>query len=121
MKKVLFAILIGVLCLTIAVPTFAQEDAMCPGHGGDTIASLKLCVDHAYAEGHITSAATYWTLVVKLNVAQAAIQRGHPSVAVRVLGAFIHQVRAQSGKTIHTEHAVHLIEHTQRVIAALGG
>lgn len=121
MKKILFAILLAALCLVIAAPTFAQEGEMCPGHGGDTIASLKLCVDHAYAEGHITSASTYWALVIKLNVAQAALNRDHPRAAILVLNAFIHQVEAKSGKTIHAEHAAHLIEHAQHVIAALSG
>lgn len=121
MKKILFAILIASLCLVIAAPAFAQEGEMCPGHGGDTIASLKMCVDHAYAEGHITSAGIYRSLTAKLDAAQAALDRGNPRAAILVLKAFINEVQAQADKSIHAEHAAHLIEHTQHVIAALGG
>lgn len=70
--------------------------------------------------GHITSRGVAISLLAKVDVAQAAFDRGHTEVAVRLLHSFIREVNAQTGKGIQTEHAGHLVEHAQNVIKALG-
>lgn len=122
MKKtafILFLVLLSLLAVNITL-TQAEEMA-CPGHDGSTIASLKECVLHAYHEGHITSRGIAISLVVKLDVAQWALDRGYVGFAINRLNSFIREVQAQSGKHIHADHAMHMIEHAQRVIAALRG
>ena len=42
-------------------------------------------------------------------------------MAVNLLRAFTNEVNAQAGKHIAADHAGHLVEHAQKVIAALGG
>ncbi len=122
MKKILFIIILMALSLMTVSSVLGQDNQMtCPGHDGDTIASLRLCITHAIAEGHITSQGVAKSLLVKLDVAQAALDRGRTRIAVIILHSFINEVQAQAGKHIHTEHALHMIEHAQRVIAALVG
>lgn len=111
-----------VLALFTVMPALAQDDMhMCSGHEGTTVASLRMCVDHAYQHGHITGRGVYVSLVVKLNVAQYAADHGRPRLAILALRAFVREVNAQSGQHIDSEHAMHMIEHAQRVIATLGG
>jgi hypothetical protein len=71
--------------------------------------------------GHITNKGVANSLPVKLDAAQAALDRGQPGVAVNLLRAFTNEVNAQAGKHIVADHAVHLVEHVQMVITALGG
>ncbi|MBZ0300365.1 MAG: hypothetical protein K8J31_11510 [Anaerolineae bacterium] len=117
--KWLLALLLVAVCVVGFSPVMAQE-MMCPGHEGNTIASLAECVSHAASEGHITNAGIAKSLLAKLNAAQSALDRGQPSVAINTLEAFIREVQAQAGKHIHLEHAGHMVEHARRVIAALG-
>jgi hypothetical protein len=56
----------------------------------------------------------------KVNAAQAAHAKGDDSGACENLGAFINQVKAQSGKTIQTGTAVSLMEEATRIRAVLG-
>jgi hypothetical protein len=57
--------------------------------------------------------------LAKLDATQAAVDRHQPDVAVKVLGACIHEVEAQAGEHIEAEHAQHLVEHAQLVIQTL--
>lgn len=107
-----------VVSLALFSPALAQEEEHCD-HESQTIESLRHCVDHAYAEGHITNAGIYRTLVGQLNAAQAAVGRGQTSVAIDLLQAFIHTVETQAGRTILEPHAGHLLEHANAVLAAL--
>lgn len=117
MKSLSIALVIIVLSLVAAGPAFAMEGEC--NHDMDTIESLHHCVMHAAEMGHITNQGVANALMSKLDAAQAALDRGQPAVAANILQAFIHQVEAQSGKHIVPEHAAHLIEHAQRVAAAL--
>ena len=122
MKKTTFVFLIMALSFMAVSSVLGQDSEMsCPGHGGTTIASLRECVTHALSDGHITNQGVANSLFAKLDAAQAASDRGQVSVAVNKLGSFINEVLAQAGKHIHAEHALHMIEHTQRIITALGG
>jgi hypothetical protein len=111
--------ILAVLLLT-AAPVSAA-DAMTCDHSGTTIASLHDCVMHAHDMGHITNKGVANSLLAKLDAAQAALDQGQPGVAVNLLHAFINEVNAQAGKHIVAEHAPHLVEHAQNVIASLGG
>jgi hypothetical protein len=114
----LICILIGLLGATSIL---AQDNEMtCAGHGGNTIASLQLCVTHAAHEGHIISQGIRDSLLAKFNAAQAAQNRGQVATAINILNAFIAETQAQAGIFIHEEHSMHMIEHAQRIIAALG-
>ena len=86
-----------------------------------TIAALTSCVEHAASQGLITSQGVTNSLLVKLNSAQAAQDRGQTSVAINDLQAFINEVQAQAGKHIDAMHAQHMVLHAQLVIKALGG
>ena len=108
------------LLLLLAAPAFAAEDHTCD-HEATTIESLHHCVMHALEMGHITNPGVATSLMAKLDAAQAALDRGQTGVAINILQAFIHQVNAQAGVHIDVEHAGHLVEHAQNVIAALAG
>lgn len=84
-----------------------------------TIDSLKICVEHAASQGFIDNQGITNSLLVKLDAAQAALDRGQTSVAINSLQAFINEVQAQAGKHIKQPHAGHLVEHAQMVIQAL--
>lgn len=122
MKKGMLIFILIILSLMAVNSTLARSGEMnCPGHEGQSIASLRLCVAHAADEGHITNRGIVNSLFAKLDAAQRALDRGQPSVAINNLNSFINEVQAQMGKHIHADHAMHMIEHAQRVIAALGG
>ena len=118
MKSLSIVLVIIVLSLVAVGPAFAMDGRMQPRHGPQsnlcTIASCTL-----RTMGHITNQGVANALMSKLDAAQAALDRGQPAVAANILQAFIHQVEAQSGKHIVPEHAAHLIEHAQAVVAAL--
>jgi hypothetical protein len=122
MKKMAYIFLLMALSFMAVSSVMGQDSQMaCPGHDGSTIASLRLCVTHAIAEGHITNQGVVKSLLAKLDAAHAALDRGQVTVAVNSLRSFINEVQAQAGKHIHAEHAMHMIEHAQQVIVALGG
>jgi hypothetical protein len=120
MKRLLPLLGILAVLLLTAAPVSAA-DAMTCDHADTTIASLHHCVMHAYDMGHITNKGAANSLLVKLDAAQAALDRGQPGVAVNLLRAFTDEVNAQAGTHIAAEHAGHLVEHAQKVITALGG
>jgi len=120
MKKILSVVVIVVALLTMAAPAFANEEHTCD-HSATTIESLHHCVMHAFDMGHIAKAGVSDSLLAKLDAAQAAMDRGQPGVAIRLLYAFINEVNAQAGKSIGADHAAHLVEHAQNVIAGLTG
>jgi len=122
MKKLAFVLMVVTLFVMGIGSVVGQDMEMtCPGHDGSTIASLQLCVNHAATEGHITNNGIAKSLFAKLNAAQAAVDRGQVNEAINNLRSFINEVQAQAGKHIHADHAMHMIEHAQRVIVALGG
>ena len=86
-----------------------------------TIASLTTCVEHCASQGIITSQGVANSLLAELNAAQAALDRGQTSVAIKELQAFIHEVQAQAGVHIDAMHAQHMVMHAQMVIQARGG
>ena len=120
MKRLLLvAIAVFVLSMT-AAPVRAEEGHHCE-HDGATIEALHHCVMHATEMGHITNRGVANSLLKKLDVAQAAQDRGQTGVAVNKLNAFVNEVNAQSGRHIDAEHAGHLVMHAENVIAAVGG
>jgi len=122
MKKIAYIFLLMALSLMAVGSVMGQDSQMaCLGHDGNTIASLRLCVSHAVSDGHITNQGIAKSLFAKLDAAQAAVNRGQAAVAVNNLHSFINEIQAQAGKHIHAEHAMHMVEHAQRVIAALKG
>ena len=120
MKKFLPILGIVAALLLMAAPAFAAEGHECD-HDATTIESLHHCVMHAVEMGHITSEGVANSLLAKLDAAQAALDRGQPAVACRLLESFIKEVDAQAGRHIDAEHAPHLVMHAENVIMALGG
>jgi len=126
MKKLLLVLSVIAMISLLASPALAAGDMTCD-HSGMTmepmhaIASLHHCVMHAYDMGHITNAGVANSLMAKLEAAQAAFDRGQTDVAINLLNAFINEVGAQSGKSIVSDHAGHLVMHAQMVIMALNG
>ena len=118
MKLLLVILTLVTLSLTAVQPALAQSGDGCT-HDSATIGSLQDCVQHAAQEGHIDNPGVTQNLLAKLEAAQAAVDRGQPAVAINILQAFIQEVQAQAGKHIVSEHAGHLVGHTQVVIQAL--
>jgi hypothetical protein len=112
-------LVVAAVLMVSAIPVLAQSGHTCPHHNDDSIAGLRGCVEHALAVGHIDNPGVAQGLFAKLDAAQAARDRGKPAVAVNKLNAFIHLAEAQAGKHIDATHAGHMVEHAQRVIAAL--
>ena len=119
MRKLGMILLVILALSAMAAPVWAEESHVCE-HDGTTIESLHHCITHAAEMGHVTNPGVANSLLRKVEAAHAALDRGQPEVAAEVLGAFISEVRAQSGKHIAPEHAGHLIRHAEGVIAALG-
>jgi hypothetical protein len=120
MRLVRILMVVAVLMLS-AIPVLAQNGHTCPHHNDNSIAGLRGCVEHALTVGHIDNAGVAQGLFAKLDAAQVALDRGKPAVAVNNLNAFVHLAEAQAGKHIDATHAGHMVEHAQRVIAALQG
>ena len=128
MKKLLIVAMmfLGTSVLASA-PAFAQTDtdqrlaspAMCSML--PTVQSLRECVLHAREIGAIKSAGVTRSLLIELDVAQSALDRGRPRVAIALLHAFVREVDALAGKQIMQPHADHLVMHAKMVIQALGG
>lgn len=120
MKRALAILLVVLFAFGIAVPAFAEGEHTCD-HDATTIESLHHCVMHAAEMGHISKAGVAAALMDKVDHAQASYDSGHTADAIGSLNAFIKQVKAQTGKSIDAEHAGHLIEHANNVIAAISG
>lgn len=117
MKLAVVFMLSALMLLGTVIPAAAQEMDGCTHDA--TIASLRDCVEHAIDMGHVTDGAVAQSLLVKLDQAQAALNRGNTQAAIGLLTAFVRQVGAQTGKTIVAEHAEHLIMHATHVLDAL--
>jgi hypothetical protein len=111
------ALLLLVVSLALPQLVFADDEHGCMHES--TVQSLRDCVVHAAAAGHIDSPGVTKSLLATIDAAQAALDRGQTNVAVNDLQAFIQIVEAQAGKHIVAEHAQHLIEHANMVITAL--
>ena len=74
-----------------------------------TFDQLTKLVEQYYQEGLIDNQGIKNSLIKKLENAQAALGRGQPNVAKNILGAFVNEVQAQSGKHINATAASTLI------------
>jgi len=127
MKLRLIVVSLAVLLLAVGFNLLAPSSASaktvtddCMQSGSaTTIDSLEMCVKHAEAMGHITSKNVARTLLVKLDKAEDAVEDGHTGTAIWWLNAFIHEVKAESGKHIMPMHAMHMVMHAEMVIKAL--
>lgn len=111
------AVILALASLLLATPVLASDEHGCAHE--PTVQSVRDCVIHAAHARHIDNQGVTQGLLAKLDVAQAALDRGQPAVAVNNLNAFVQAVQAQSGKHIVAEHAAHLVMHAQQVIDAL--
>ncbi len=119
MRKIIAGMLVAVILgLVAVVPAPAQAMEPCP-EMAPTIQSLQVCVQHAAAMGVIDNAGVTHSLLKKLDAAQTAQENGKPRLAIHLLKAFINEVKAQSGKHIASEQALHMIMHAQQVIQAI--
>jgi hypothetical protein len=117
MRILILALITVALGLSAAAPASAAEMEHC-SHA-PTIAALRSCVQHAIAHGHIDNPGVGQSLLAKLDSAQRSLNRNQPAVAINKLEAFIHELDAQAGSHIETEHAGHMRTHAQEVIEAL--
>jgi hypothetical protein len=74
---------------------------------------------HAYDEGRIDNHGILNSLLQKLNSAQAVLDLGDVEEAIDLLGAYINELEAQSGKHVTAEAAALLIADAQWVIDGL--
>src|SRR5512139_3931882 len=84
----------------------ARAQETCPFDDG-TILGLRHCVEHAVDMGFITNDGVALSLLVKIDVAQYAFERGSTRVAVLLIKVFILEVTAQAGRAIDAQHAEH--------------
>lgn len=84
-----------------------------------TIDGLIACKERCFANGCIDNQGIANSLNKKLETAKAALDRGQTDTAVDILGAFINEVEAQSGKHISPRCAHLLIEYAERLIELL--
>ena len=119
MRRLVLLVVLVLLSLSATGTVRAQAMTLetCPMT--PTIQALHDCVQHAVDQGLIANAGVATSQFAKLDAAQAALDRGQPTVAVQGLQAFIHAVGAQAGQHIDATHATHMILHAQLVIAAL--
>ena len=117
MRIMILALIAAALSVPVAVPASAAAMEDC-SHA-PTIAALRSCVQHAIDNGHIDNPGVARSLLAKLDSAQKSVDRSQPAVAINKLEAFIHELDAQAGKHIETEHATHMRTHAQDVITAL--
>jgi hypothetical protein len=107
-------VILSIVSLMITTPVLATDDHGCVHE--PTIQSLRNCVVHAAAVGHIDNQGIANSLLAKLDAAQAALDRSQTKTAVNKLNAFVKAVEAQTGKHIVADHAAHLIMHANQVI-----
>lgn len=84
-----------------------------------TIASLRLCMQHAWIQGFIDNQGVTKSLLAELDMAQNAVDLNQPGVAIKALQAFVWAVQAQAGWHIDPTHAQHMIALAQMVIQVL--
>ncbi len=138
MRKLLTALAVLLLGALVALPARAQAmDLASTGtmdmsgcstmdmSGGTmdmtTIQSLRTCVVHCYDMGYITSSGVEAALLKLLDTAQASLDKGNTTAAIKSLNAFVLLVQKQPGTVIDSAHANCLVMHAQMVIQALGG
>src|SRR6266700_6606443 len=124
MKLRLVVVTLTLLLLAAGFNLFASSSASAKVIADDcmhsvTIDSLEMCVKQAEEQGHINSQNVAHTLLAKLDRAEDALADNHTWTAIRGLKAFIHEVKAQSGKHIIPMHAMHLVMHAEMVIQAI--
>jgi hypothetical protein len=78
--------------------------------------SIEADVRSAFASGAITNAGVAISLLLKLDVAEAARSLGHCSTAAKAYAAFIRELSAQSGKTVAPATANQLTSEAQFLI-----
>jgi len=86
---------------------------------GVTIQSLRETVDLYYADGLISDAGVYNSLLQKLNAAQVAWDNGQANAVLNVLNALMNEMEAQSGKHIDPDAASMLVADTQVIVDKL--
>jgi hypothetical protein len=111
------ALFLALASFLLATPVLASDEHGCVHE--PTIQALRDCVAHASNAGHIDNQGVTQSLVAKLDAAQAALDRGQPTVAANTLKAFVQTVEAQAGKHIAAEHAEHLVMHARQVLDVL--
>jgi hypothetical protein len=118
MTRLILVVTSLAMSLAFASPALAMEGEHQCMHGemAIDIASLHHCVHHAVEMGHITNPNWANSLQAKLDAAQAALDRGQPEAAAKILNAFVNEVEAQSGHYIVEPHGEHLAGHAQMVI-----
>jgi hypothetical protein len=84
-----------------------------------TIQSTIADTQRAYDEGWIDNHGILNSLLHKLENAQRALDRGNVQAAINMLGAYINELEAQSGKHVTPEAAALLIADAQWVIEHL--
>lgn len=119
MKKIIVVLALMGFSLAFAGQASAQTEHACQ-HDSYTIVSIHHCISHAVEMGHIDNAGIAQSLLAKVDSAQAAEDRGQTGVAVNLLKALVHEIEAQSGKHIESEHEIHLADHIYMVIDTLG-
>ena len=119
MKRIIVVLALMGFSLAFATQALAQTEHACQ-HDSFTIVSIHHCISHAVEMGHIDNAGIAQSLLAKVDSGQAAADRGQTGVAVNLLKALVHEVEAQSGKHIETEHSIHLVDHINMVIEMLG-
>ncbi len=117
MKWIMVLVAVCVVSLLVVLPASA-ETMPCDQ---TTIQSLADCVQHAAQMGAIDNQGVANSLLAQVSAAQSAANHGDTAAAVKILQAFINEVRAQAGKHIDAAHAGHMVMHAQNVRAALRG
>ena len=102
-------------------PAFAMDSCDHEMAHDPTIAGLAMHVEHAYEMGHIDNSGVRTALLVLLDNASRAAEKGTVAQQVQALETFIQFVEAQSGKHIAADCAVHLVMHAEHVIMAVQG
>ncbi len=86
--------------------------------GSDTdVESLIGDLEQMYADGLITNAGVYNSLMKKLERAQDALAKGNAKVAGNMLEAFANELAAQAGKKIDADAAAMMLETVEWYVA----
>jgi FIMAH domain len=117
-KKVSLLLVIVFLSLVGVRPAMADMGMQCT-EDMTTVASLRMCVQHAYDQGFIYNKGVAKSLLTQLDNAQAAVDAGQTGVAISMLQTFIVQVESLAGVQIDPDHAQHMVHHAEMVIEAL--
>jgi 2',3'-cyclic-nucleotide 2'-phosphodiesterase (5'-nucleotidase family) len=87
--------------------------------GGDlNVESLIGALEQMYADGLITNAGVYNSLMKKLEGAQDALAKGNAKAAENMLEAFANELAAQAGKKIDADAAAMILETVEGYVAS---